>query len=48
MKERHQPLYFDRQRTIVLTFETPEDAQAWDDAGRPLDALDVMPTAEVA
>lgn len=26
-----------RQRTVILTFDTPEDAAAWDDAGQPLD-----------
>jgi len=26
-----------RQRVIVLTFESPEAAQEWDDAGQPVD-----------
>lgn len=25
-----------RQRTIVLTFDSAESAQAWDDAGQPV------------
>lgn len=29
-----------RQRLVVLTFETPEQAEQWDAAGRPL-KLDV-------
>lgn len=33
-----------RQRTVILTFETPEAAQAWDDAGQPMNVL----LAEVA
>lgn len=36
MKESHQPLYSARQRMVVLTFDTPELAQAWDDANHPL------------
>lgn len=28
-----------RQRTVVLTFATPEAADAWDRAGQPLDIL---------
>lgn len=28
-----------RQRTIILTFDTPEDAQAWDEAGQPIDLV---------
>jgi hypothetical protein len=27
-----------RQRVVILTFPTVEEAEAWDDAGRPLSA----------
>lgn len=33
--------YSSRQRVVVLTFDTPEAAQAWDAAGQPLAELAV-------
>lgn len=36
--------YSERQRTVILTFDTSEAAQAWDDAGQPID----VPSATVA
>lgn len=37
--------YSERQRVVVITFDTPEDAQAWDDAGQPLDGLPLKAVA---
>lgn len=36
MTANHPTSRSERQRVIVLTFPSPEDAQAWDDAGQPL------------
>ena len=36
---RREHYYSERQRTIVLTFKTVEEAEAWDAAGQPLDDL---------
>lgn len=36
-RDHNRPqVYSARQRTIVITFETPEAAQAWDEAGSPI------------
>lgn len=36
----HRAWFSTRQRMVCLTFATAEQAQAWDDAGRPLNVLD--------
>lgn len=39
-RPRYQPSYLsERQRVVLLTFESPEAAQAWDRDGRPLDLI---------
>lgn len=36
MPKDPRPFYSTSQRIVLLTFEDPEEAQAWDDAGQPL------------
>lgn len=39
-RPRYQPSYLsERQRVVLLTFESPEAAQAWDRDGRPLPGI---------
>lgn len=36
----HRQWYSTRQRIVCLTFADPQDAEAWDAAGQPLEGLD--------
>jgi hypothetical protein len=45
--QRERFWHSERQRIVVLTFDSSEEAQAWDAAGRPLHFLPTGPLVTV-